>query len=148
MVKRNVAWCPTIYVGIWVAQGRGGIWPDMIPMEREAFAKALKAGVRITYGTDVGGYSWTENQAKELSIMVRYGMAPMAAIKSATSVAASLLDPICPPQISNCEGSNVGVIAAGKFADLIAVEADPLLDIGSLEHVHFVMKGGEVLKSR
>jgi imidazolonepropionase-like amidohydrolase len=148
MVKRNVAWCPTIYVGIWVAQGRGGIWPDMIPMEREAFAKALKAGVRITYGTDVGGYSWTENQAKELSIMVRYGMAPMAAIKSATSVAASLLDPICPPQIANCEGSNVGVIAAGKFADLIAVDADPLQDIGSLEHVHFVMKGGDVLKSR
>jgi imidazolonepropionase-like amidohydrolase len=148
MVKRNVAWCPTIYVGIWVAQGRGGIWPDLVPIEREAFAKALKAGVRITYGTDVGGYSWTENQAKELSVMVRYGMAPMAAIKSATSVAASLLDPICPPQTSSCEGSSVGVIAAGKFADLIAVEADPLQDISSLEHVHFVMKGGDVLKSR
>jgi imidazolonepropionase-like amidohydrolase len=148
MVKRNVAWCPTIYVGIWVAQGRGGIWPDLVPIEREAFAKALKAGVRITYGTDVGGYSWTENQAKELSVMVRYGMAPMAAIKSATSVAASLLDPICPPQTSNCESSNVGVIAAGKFADLIAVDADPLQDISSLEHVHFVMKGGDVLKSR
>jgi imidazolonepropionase-like amidohydrolase len=148
MVKRNVAWCPTIYVGIWVAQGRGGIWPDLVPIEREAFAKALKAGVRITYGTDVGGYSWTENQAKELSVMVRYGMAPMAAIKSATSVAASLLDPICPPQTSSCEGSSVGVIAAGKFADLIAVDADPLQDISSLEHVHFVMKGGDVLKSR
>jgi imidazolonepropionase-like amidohydrolase len=148
MIRQNVAWCPTIYVGIWVAQGRGGIWPDMIPMEREAFAKALKRGVRITYGTDVGGYAWTENQAKELSIMVRYGMPPMAAIKSATSVAASLLDPICPPQVANCEGSNIGSIAPGRFADLIAVDADPLKDISILERVHFVMKGGEVLKTR
>ena len=148
MIRQNVAWCPTIYVGIWVAQGRGGIWPDMIPMEREAFAKALKRGVRITYGTDVGGYAWTENQAKELSIMVRYGMPPMAAIKSATSVAASLLDPICAPQAANCETSNIGSIAPGKFADLIAVDADPLKDISVLERVHFVMKGGEVLKTR
>src|SRR3954464_7141042 len=147
VVKQNVYWCPTIYVGIWVAQGRGGIWPDMIPLEREAFAKALKRGVRIAYGTDAGGYSWSENQAKELSILVRYGMPAMAAIKSATSVAASLLDPICPPQIANCEGSNIGSIGPGKFADLIAVDADPLKDISILEHVHFVMKGGEVLKS-
>ena len=148
MVRQNVAWCPTIYVGIWVAQGRGGIWPEMVSLEREAFAKALKRGVRITYGTDAGGYAWTENQAKELSIMVRYGMSPMAAIKSATSVAASLLDPLCAPQAANCEGSNVGVVAPGTFADLIAVDKNPLQDISSLEHVHFVMKGGEVLKSR
>jgi imidazolonepropionase-like amidohydrolase len=148
MLRQDVAWCPTLYVGIWVAQGRGGIWPDMVVMERQAFAKALKRGVRITYGTDVGGYSWTENQAKELSVMVRYGMAPMAAIKSATSVAAALLDPPCPPQAANCEGSNVGSVAPGRFADLIAVDADPLQDVSALEHVWFVMKGGEVVKSR
>jgi len=147
-VRQNVYWCPTLYVGIWVAQGRGGVWPDMIPIERQAFAKALKRGVRIAYGTDVGGYAWTENQAKELSIMVRYGMAPMAAIKSATSVAAALLDPLCPPQAAVCSPSNVGSIAAGKYADLIAVDADPLQEISSLEHVFFVMKNGEVLKSR
>ena len=123
-------------------------WPDLIAMEREAFAKALKRGVRIAYGTDVGGYAWTENQAKELSVMVRYGMTPMAAIQSATSVAAALLDPICPPQATGCEGSNVGSIAPGRFADLIAVAADPLKDISTLEHVQFVMKNGEVLKSR
>jgi len=75
-------------------------------------------------------------------------MSPMAAIKSATSVAASLLDPICAPQIANCETSNIGMIAPGKFADLIAVDADPLKDISILEHVSFVMKGGEVLKTR
>ena len=148
VVKQNVYWCPTIFVGMYVAQGRGGIWPDLIGMEREAFGKALKRGVRIAYGTDVGGYAWTENQAKELSIMVKYGMTPMAAIQSATSVAAALLDPICPPQAAGCEGSNVGSIAAGKFADLIAVAADPLRDVSALEHVHFVMKNGEVLKSR
>jgi len=148
VVKQNVYWCPTIYVGMYVAQGRGGIWPDLIAMEREAFAKALKRGVRIAYGTDVGGYAWTENQAKELSVMVRYGMTPMAAIQSATSVAAALLDPICPPQATGCEGSNVGSIAPGRFADLIAVAADPLKDISTLEHVQFVMKNGEVLKSR
>ncbi|TMA14727.1 MAG: amidohydrolase family protein, partial [Deltaproteobacteria bacterium] len=148
VVKQNVYWCPTIYVGMYVAQGRGGIWPDLIAMEREAFAKALKRGVRIAYGTDVGGYAWTENQAKELSVMVKYGMTPMAAIQSATSVAAALLDPICPPQATGCEGSNVGSIAPGRFADLIAVAADPLKDISTLEHVQFVMKNGEVLKSR
>lgn len=148
LVEQGVHWCPTLYVGIWVAQGRGGIWPDMIPMEREAFTKALKRGVKITYGTDVGGYAWTENQAKELSIMVRYGMAPMAAIKAATSVAAELLNPMCAPQAANCETSNVGVVAPGKFADLIAVDADPLKDISALEHVFFVMKGGEAVKTR
>jgi len=148
VVKQDVYWCPTIYVGIWVAQGRGGIWPDMVPIERDAFAKALKRGVRIAYGTDAGGYAWTENQAKELSIMVRYGMTPMAAIRSATSVAAALLDPLCPPQAASCEGSGLGVIAPGKLADLIAVAADPLKDVSSLEHVHFVMKNGEVLKNR
>ena len=148
VVRQGVYWCPTLYVGLWVAQGRGGVWPDMVPMEREAFAKALKRGVRIAYGTDVGGYSWSENQAKELAVMVSYGMAPMAAIKSATSVAAALLDPLCAPQAASCPGSNVGSVAAGRFADLIAVEADPLKDITSLQHVFFVMKNGEVFKTR
>jgi len=146
--KQNVYWCPTIYVGVWVAQGRGGIWPEMVPIERDAFGKGIKRGVRIAYGTDAGGYAWTENQAKELSYMVRYGMTPMAAIKSATSVAAALLDPICPPQAATCPGSGLGAIAPGNSADLIAVAADPLKDISSLEHVQFVMKNGEVLKSR
>ena len=148
LVKQNVYWCPTIYVGNWVAQGRGGIWPEMVPIEKEAFGRALKRGARIAYGTDAGGYAWTENQAKALSIMVRYGMSPMAAIQSATSVAAALLDPICPPQSASCPGSNLGTLAPGKLADLIAVSKNPLKDVSALEQVHFVMKNGEVLKSR
>ena len=146
MVHQGVSWCPTIFVGVYVAAGRGGIWPEMVELEKAAFQAALQRGVKIAYGTDAGGYAWTENQAKELSIMVRYGMAPMKAIQSATSVAAALLDPLCPPQARDCAGSDLGALAAGKYADLIAVDGDPLKDISLLEHVRFVMKGGVVYK--
>jgi imidazolonepropionase-like amidohydrolase len=74
MVAQKVDWCPTIFVGVYVAPGRGGVWPKMVDFERIAFAKALKKGVMISYGTDVGGYAWTENQAQEFAFMVRYGM--------------------------------------------------------------------------
>ncbi|MFL5379356.1 MAG: amidohydrolase family protein [Myxococcales bacterium] len=137
MVKQNVSWCPTIYVGAYVAEGRGGIWPRMVELERIAFGKALKKNVRISYGTDAGGFPWTENQAKEFAYMVRYGMTPMQAIQSATSVAAALLD----------RGEDVGSVEKGRFADLVAVDGDPLQDITKLEHVRFVMKGGQVYKN-
>jgi imidazolonepropionase-like amidohydrolase len=136
MKAQKVYWCPTIYVGVFVAPGRGGIWPKMVELERDAFGKAVKKGVMISYGTDVGGYAWTENQAQEFAYMVRYGMSPMAAIKSATSVAAQLLD----------QGDNLGTIEAGKLADIVAVKGDPLADIGELTRVSFVMKGGVVYK--
>ena len=136
MVAQKVYWCPTIFVGVYVAPGRGGIWPKMVDLERIAFGKALKKGVMISYGTDVGGYAWTENQAQEFAYMVRYGMSPMAAIKSATSVAAQLLD----------QSDNFGTIEAGKLADIVAVKGDPLADISELTRVTFVMKGGVVYK--
>jgi imidazolonepropionase-like amidohydrolase len=136
MVKAGVYWCPTLYVGIYVAGPRGGAWPKMVELEREAFGKALKKGVAIAYGTDVGGYPWTENQAKELGIMVRYGMTPAAAIRSATVVAATLLE----------RKDELGTLEQGKWADLIAVAKDPLADITELERVKFVMKGGTVYK--
>ncbi len=138
MVKQHVYWCPTIYVGVWVAPGRGGVWPKMIDLERVAFGKALKAGALIAYGTDVGGYAWTENQAKEFAYMVQYGMSPMQAIKSATSVGARLLG----------QEENLGTLARGKLADIIAVRGDPLANITELERVTFVMKGGVVYKGR
>jgi imidazolonepropionase-like amidohydrolase len=136
MVKQGVYWCPTIYVGVYVAPGRGGVWPRIVDLERVAFGKALRAGVLISYGTDVGGYAWTENQAKEFAYMVRYGMTPMAAIKSATSVAARLLG----------QESQFGTIESGRLADIVAVRKDPLTDITELERVSFVMKGGVVYK--
>jgi imidazolonepropionase-like amidohydrolase len=136
MVAQKVYWCPTIFVGVYVAPGRGGIWPKMVDLERVAFGKALKKGVMISYGTDVGGYAWTENQAQEFSYMVRYGMTPMAAIKSATSVAAALLD----------QSDNFGTIEAGKLADIVAVKGDPIADISELTRVSFVMKGGTIYK--
>jgi imidazolonepropionase-like amidohydrolase len=141
MVRQGTYWCPTIYVGAYVAEGRAAagapIWLTMRDLEAKAFGIAVRKGVKIAYGTDAGGYAWTENQAKEFSYMVRYGMSPMQAIQSATVAAADLL------QRSNDFGS----IEAGKFADIVAVSGDPLRDISELERVRFVMKGGEVYRN-
>jgi imidazolonepropionase-like amidohydrolase len=109
----------------------------MRDLEAKAFAVALRKGVKIAYGTDAGGYAWTENQAKEFAYMVRYGMTPMQAIQSATIAAADLLE----------RPNDLGAIEAGKYADIIAVAGDPLRDITELEHVRFVMKGGEVYRN-
>lgn len=140
MVRQGTYWCPTIYVGAYVAEGRAAagapIWLTMRDLEAKAFGLAVKKGVKIAYGTDAGGYAWTENQAKEFSYMVRYGMTPMQAIQSATTVAAELLE----------RPNDLGAIEAGKLADIIAVDADPLRDISELERVKFVMKGGTVVK--
>jgi imidazolonepropionase-like amidohydrolase len=141
MVKQGTYWCPTIYVGAYVAEGRAAagapIWLTMRDLEAKAFGVAYKKGVRIAYGTDAGGYAWTENQAKEFAYMVKYGMPPMKAIQSATVVAADLLE----------RTSDFGAIEAGKFADIVAVTSDPLKDITELERVKFVMKGGEVYRN-
>ena len=136
MVRQRVYWCPTIYVGVYVAQGRGGPWPRMVALERTAFGEALKRGLLplISFGTDAGGFAWTENEAKELAYLVRYGMTPMQAIKSATSVAARLLD----------QDDSLGAVAPGRYADLVAVAGDPVSDIEELQRVRFVMKEGTV----
>jgi imidazolonepropionase-like amidohydrolase len=140
MVRRGVYWCPTIYVGVYVAEGRAAagapIWKAMVDLEKQAFAKAVKKGVKISYGTDAGGYAWTESQAREFTYMVRYGMTPMQAIRSATSVAAALLD----------QQDSLGALEAGKLADIVAVAGDPLKDITELERMRFVMKGGVVVR--
>ena len=139
MIRRGVYWCPTIYVGVYVAEGRAAagapIWIQMRDLAAAAFDKAVKKGVRISFGTDVGGFAWSENQAKEFSYMVKYGMTAMQAIQSATSVGAALLN----------QQDNLGSIEAGKYADIIAVDGDPLSDITELERVKFVMKGGVVV---
>ena len=140
MVKQHVYWCPTIFVGAYVAPGRGGVWPKMVELEKAAFGEALRRGMLglIANGTDAGGYAWTEHQAKELDYMVRYGMTPMQAIEAATSVAASLVD----------AAKDLGAVVPGRYADLVAVGGDPLKDITELQRVGFVMKGGVVYKQR
>lgn len=141
MVRQGTYWCPTIYVGVYVAEGRAAagapIWLTMRDMEAKAFGLAVRKGVKIAYGTDAGGYAWTENQAKEFAYMVRYGMTPLQAIQSATIVASDLLE----------RTNDFGAIEPGKYADIIAVSGDPLRDITELERVRFVMKSGEVYRN-
>src|SRR5512145_1864119 len=137
MVRSNVYWVPTVTVGVHVVP-RGGVWPALVALERRAFARALRKGVKIAMGSDVGGFPWTEiNQAKELEYYVQYGMTPMQAIQSGTSVAAALLG----------QEQNIGALAPGLFADIIAVAGDPTRDITELQRVKFVMKGGVVYLS-
>ena len=140
IVQKGVFWCPTIYVNLWVAEGRAAAgnpmnkaFNDVLPV---VFGKALKAGVKIAFGTDVGGFDWTENEAKEFTYMVKFGMTSMQAIKSATTVAADLLE----------MNGKIGEISPGAFADIVAVKEDPLKDISTLEKISFVMKDGKVYK--
>ena len=140
MVQKGIFYVPTLYVGEYVAQGRAAagatVWVDMIRIHGETFQRAVKAGVKIAFGTDAGGFDWGINPALEFPLMVKYGMTPLQAIRAATSSAAELLG------MQNDAGS----IAPGKYADLVAVKGDPLSDISLLEKIDFVMKGGEVFK--
>jgi len=140
MVKAGTYWCPTIYINTYIAKGRADagapIWLEMAKQDERAFRLGVKKHVKISFGTDAGGFPWTENAAKEFAYMVRYGMTPMQAIQSATIVAADLLD----------QRDNLGAIEPGKFADIVALPADPLQDITALEHIKFVMKSGVVYK--
>jgi imidazolonepropionase-like amidohydrolase len=104
-------------------------------LQRENFAKALQGGAKMAFGTDAGVYPHGDN-ARQFFYMVKYGMTPAQAIRAATSDAAALLG----------RSNNIGSIAPGKYADVIAVSADPLADVRSLENVGFVMKGGVVYK--
>jgi imidazolonepropionase-like amidohydrolase len=101
-----------------------------------SFAKALRAGVKMAFGTDVGGFDWSQPIAEEFVREVEFGMTPMQAIQSATVRAAELLG----------RPGELGVIAAGAYADIIAVSGDPLSDVTVLKNVQFVMKDGTVYK--
>ena len=105
-------------------------------LQRENFEKAFKAGVKMAFGTDAGVYPHGDN-AKQFFYMVKYGMTPAQAIRAATSSAADLIG----------RKADVGTIESGKYADIIAVDADPMSDVRALEHVSFVMKGGVVYKN-
>jgi len=108
---------------------------DLGRIQRENFGKAVKAGVKMSFGTDLGVCPYGTS-GKQFAFMVKYGMTPMQAIQSATTNAADLLG----------HSDLIGSIKPGKYADLIAVSGDPLQDIGVLENVEFVMKEGKVYK--
>src|SRR5215813_11057032 len=140
MVHKGIYYVPTIYVGEYVAQGRANagakVWLDMIKIHADTFRKAVNAGVKIAFGTDAGGFDWGIDPAIEFPLMVKYGMTPAQAIRSATLNAAELLG----------MQNDIGSVAAGKFADVVAVKGDPLNDVSLLQKVDFVMKGGEIYK--
>ncbi len=102
----------------------------------ESYRRALAGGVRVAFGTDTFELPWTN--ARELELMVRYGMRPADALRSATSVSAALLG----------LGELTGTLEPGRSADVIAVAGDPLADIRAVQHVSFVMKEGRIYVGR
>lgn len=141
MLKQGTWYVPTlgVYYMDWGPADTPGGRRDRLraAVHEPSFKKALKAGVKIAFGTDMGGIPWTEPIAAEFSKMVEFGMPPMDAIQSATSRAATMLD---------MEGK-IGVLAPGALADVVAVSGDPLRDIKALENVAFVMKDGKVFRN-
>jgi len=141
MAKQGTWYVPTlaVYYGDWAPENTPDGQRDRkrASVHEESFKKALKAHLKIAFGTDIGGIPWTEPIAQEFSYMVKFGMTPMDAIRSATSRAAELLE----------QQGQLGEIRAGAFADIVAVDGDPLADIKTLEHVRFVMRGGGVFKN-
>jgi len=140
MAARGVFYVPTIYVGVYVAQGRADagapVWLQMTRIHEETFRRAMKAGVKIAFGTDAGGFDWKQNPAQEFKYMTDWGMTRAQAIRSATVTAAELLG----------MQDQIGAIEVGKLADIVAVAGDSLKDITVLQKVDFVMKGGVVYR--
>jgi len=141
MAKQGTWYCPTIspYYGDWAPADTPGGKRDRAraATHEVSFKKALNAHLKIVFGTDIGGMPWTDSMAQEFKRMVGLGMAPMDAIQSATSRAAEMLD----------MKGEIGVLAPGAFADIVAVSGDPLKDVTILEHVRFVMKDGAIFKN-
>lgn len=141
MARQGTWYCPTIsvYYDDWAPEGtpEGKRDRSRAAVHETTFRKAVKAHLKIVYGTDMGGIPWQESEAQDFRQMVKLGMSPMEAIQSATSRAAEMLDKM----------GELGAIAPGAFADLIAVSGDPAKDIGELDNVKFVMKDGVVYRN-
>ena len=137
MVRRGIYWVPTAMAVLAVAPARGGAYLQMVDALKAAFGRAVRKGVKIANGTDIGAFPWPgANQTQELHYYVEWGMTPMDAIRSATAGAAQLLG----------VGDRLGTIEAGRLADIVAVTDDPLKSIAALDHVVFVMKDGVVYR--
>jgi imidazolonepropionase-like amidohydrolase len=141
MARKGIFLSPTITVLAYVAEPRARegrqIWAEIPRSHARSIENCRKAGVKIAFGTDAGGFPWTEiNEAREFEHEVRLGMSPLEAIRSATTVAADLLGLT----------GKAGIVEKGAWADLIAVPGDPLQDVSELSRVDFVMKAGEVVR--
>jgi imidazolonepropionase-like amidohydrolase len=140
MVRQGTWYCPTM--SVYYNDQAPADTPlgkrdrKRVAVHGPSLQKAMKAGVKIAFGTDVGGFPWTQAIAQEFPHLVEFGMTPMAAIQSATSRAAELLD----------MSGQLGVVAPGAYADIVAVPGDPLKDVKELERVSFVMKDGKVFR--
>ena len=141
MARQGTWYCPTLapYYGDWAPENTAAGKRDRKRAEVHGTSveKAVKAGIKIVYGTDMGGIEWTEPMALEFSYLVQFGLTPMQAIRAATSRAAEMLD----------EKGELGVVAPGAYADIIAVSGDPLKDVKELANARFVMKSGNVFKN-
>ena len=146
MKQRGTYLVPTVYLGDWLIENYQslGLTPNVIekmkvvlPIARQNEARAFQQGVKVGFGTDATVYPHGLN-AHEFAVMVKMGMTPLGSIQAATVNAADLLG----------WSDRVGTLEVGKFADLIAVQGDPVGDVRVLESVEFVMKGGEVVKGR
>jgi imidazolonepropionase-like amidohydrolase len=142
MAEKDIYLCPTLmptnHVAEHRAQERGPIWQQAIEVQLRSFTNCLEAGVKIAFGTDAGCFDWTgRNQAEEFGYMVRAGMEPLQAIRSATLVAADLLG------LSEVTGR----LDENLAADLIAVPTDPRGNVDVLEKVEFVIAGGQLVKA-
>jgi len=140
MAEKGIYWCPTLFVNEYVAEGRAKMGSPInlyFQQSMEAtFKKAIQLGVKLTYGTDIGGYGWNLPQAKDFTYFVQWGLTPIQAIQTATTTAAELLG----------MQDKIGEIKAGAFADIIALKKDPTMDISVLQNVDWVMKDGKVYK--
>ncbi|MGB8538854.1 MAG: amidohydrolase family protein [Acidobacteriaceae bacterium] len=140
MVAKGIYLVPTLYVYCCALEksdlAMSGGKTSRLAIHEVSFKKALAAGVKIAFGTDVGPFPHG-TQAIEFEWMTRYGMTPLQAIQAATINAADLMG----------WADQIGAIEPGKFADIIAVDESPLGDIKQLEHVRFVMKGGAVVRN-
>jgi imidazolonepropionase-like amidohydrolase len=140
-MKRQGTWyCPTIaiYYKDWSPENtpEGKRDRARAAAHEESVKKAVQAGLKIVFGTDVGGFSWEQPIAQDFPYMVKFGMSPIEVLRSTT---------VRPAEMLGMTGQ-IGVIAPGAFADIIAVQGDPLKDIEALGRVTFVMKDGQVFK--
>jgi hypothetical protein len=140
MVEKGVYWCPTLFVNEYVAEGRAKMGSPINLYFKQSiqstFKKAIAMGVKLAYGTDIGGYDWSLPQAKDFTYFVEWGLTPIQAIQTATTTAAELL---------GMQGK-IGEIKEGAFADIIAIKKDPTKDISVLQNIDWVMKDGKIYK--